>query len=452
MSPGPNSASGVPTPQPGVGDEARQVALRVTRAVRGGRSWNAAWERYGKRLARGSLDRRFAQELASGSVRLRARLDAHLQPHCTRALSTLQPDVLDVLRLGAYQILEMDRVSDWSAVHTSVELVKRSAPRAAGLVNAVLRALLRTAPDAVTPDALAEPLRYASTIGSHPEWLVERWLRRFGADEMLRLCAYDNARPELCLRVNRTRSTREALLAAIRKAVPAAFADVGVRVPGGTFTQVRAWVESGMVSVQDESATLVGIEAAPHPGDTWLDLAAAPGGKSCHLAEQVGAEGRVYAYDVSESKVQRIRDNAQRLGLTNVLAGAGDARGLRVPPADGVLLDAPCSGLGVLSRRPDARWRKQPGDLERLSRVQSELLAHASEHVRPGGVLVYSVCSFEPEETLQVAERFGAARTDFELESGRAPAALRQSTGILYFLPQRHAMDGGFVARWRRRA
>jgi 16S rRNA (cytosine967-C5)-methyltransferase len=158
----------------------------------------------------------------------------------------------------------------------------------------------------------------------------------------------------------------------------------------------------------------------------------------------------VLALDTTEPKVERVRTNATRLGLAHLAVARGDARCLQVEPADGVLLDAPCSGLGVLSRRPDARWRKRADDLRRLQTLQGELLRAAARLVRPGGVLVYSVCSFEPEETQGVVERFLAEATGFTLESGPAPSALRWSPGILYFLPQRHGLDGGFVARWRR--
>jgi 16S rRNA (cytosine967-C5)-methyltransferase len=181
-------------------------------------------------------------------------------------------------------------------------------------------------------------------------------------------------------------------------------------------------------------------------------VAASPGGKACHLAELVGESGQVLGFDRSATKVQRIRENAARLGLPHLAAAEADARAAQAPQCDGVLVDAPCSGLGVLSRRPDARWRKRPEDLERLPRLQLELLEAGLRHVRPGGVLVYSVCSFEPEETTTVVERFASAHPEVRLEPGGAPPALRIEPGILYFFPQRHGVDGGFVARWRRTA
>jgi 16S rRNA (cytosine967-C5)-methyltransferase len=336
----------------------------------------------------------------------------------------------------------------YSAVHATVELAKEVCPGAAGLVNAVLRAVQQRPPvyPAASDDALAHLLAYAS----HPEWLLRRWLDRFGAAETAALCAYANRRPSLCLRVHAGRMSRADVLAALPGSEPASWSTSSVRCRAGSFAAARRLVAAGAASVQDESATLVVEEADPQPGQVWIDLAASPGGKCGHLAERVGPEGLVRAYDRTPAKVERLRQNAVRMGLPQLLVGLADARALRAPAADGVLLDAPCSGLGVLGRRPDARWRKREGDLPRLRALQSELLDAAAALVRPGGVLVYSVCSFEPEETVAVCERFRSGHAGFRLEAGGAPAPLRAGAGILYFLPQRHGMDGGFVARWRR--
>jgi len=431
-------------------DAARRTAFAVVRAVRRGTPWSLAWAEHARGLAPGSLDRRFAQELASGSVRLRARLDARLGTHSSRSLVEVDADVLDILRLGAYQILEMERVPHRSAVHATVELAKSVRPQAATFVNAVLRSLLRGGE--ASPAAVLDPVAALTTAGSHPEWLVRRWVQRFGADEAGALCAYDNSRPELCLRVNPHRAAAAAVLRRVPGSRPGLWTDAAVRCPGIGYAEVRPLVEAGWVSVQDESAVLVTLEAAPRPGERWLDVAASPGGKACHLAELVGESGQVLGFDRSATKVQRIRENAARLGLPHLAAAEADARAAQAPQCDGVLVDAPCSGLGVLSRRPDARWRKRPEDLERLPRLQLELLEAGLRHVRPGGVLVYSVCSFEPEETTAVVERFANAHPEVRLEAGGAPPALRIEPGILYFLPQRHGVDGGFVARWRRPA
>ena len=438
-------------PPQAAGLAARLAAFEVTRAVDGGTPWKSAWERAGASLGRGSRDRRLAHELASGSLRLQGRLDWVLARCSTRPLAALEPDVLALLRLGAYQILEMGGIREHAAVHTVVETAKRRVPRAAGYVNAVLRTLLRTRSAIAFPDAEREPLLWLETWGSHPRWIVERWLGRFGAEATAALCAYDNRRPALCLRTNRLRGDRESLLAALPGSAAGTWSPDAVRAATAAYADVRRVVEIGLASVQDESGMLVAPLLEPRPGSTLLDVAAAPGGKACHLAELQGGVGAVFAYDRSAAKLAALRDNVVRLGLGNVVVDRADARTLERPAADGVLLDAPCSGLGVLARRPDLRWRKRPDDLPRLGALQSELLEAAARLVRPGGLLVYSVCSFEPEETETVVARFAAAHPEFQLDDPGLPEALRGGPGLLYFYPHRHGLDGGFAARWRRR-
>jgi 16S rRNA (cytosine967-C5)-methyltransferase len=209
-------------------------------------------------------------------------------------------------------------------------------------------------------------------------------------------------------------------------------------------------VRSGHASVQDEGAQLVAPLLEPQAGGLYIDLAAAPGGKTGHLAELAGPTARILAIDASRARIERLRGNATRLECDHIFAAVADARHLRAVAADGVLLDAPCTGLGVLARRPDLRWRKRSDDLERLPQLQVALLDQAARLVRPGGLLVYSVCSFEPEETIAVAHDFAARHPGMRFESVAEHAALQVEPGLLYWLPQRHGVDGGFAARWRR--
>lgn len=432
-------------------DVARAIAFEVLRAVEAGASWQRAWTPPRRPRAAGRpLDRRFAYELASGCVRLRGRLDWILARHTSRPLERVDPAVRVLLRLGAYQLLEMDRVAEHAAVHATVELAKSRAPYAAGFVNAVLRSVQRGGQDAGYPDRGRDPLGYLAAAGSHPRWLLERWLARFGMEATEALCSYDNRRPELCLRANQRRTTRAALLARLPGSVPGRWSEDVVRAGSTAFGAVRARVEAGEASVQDEGAALVAPLLDPKPGQRLLDVAAAPGGKACHLAERLAGGGVVLAFDKSAERLEKVRANAARLGLENVVAGCADLRHLRVEPADGVLLDAPCSGLGVLARRPDLRWRKRPEDPRRLQTLQMELLDAAARLVRAGGLLVYSVCSFEPEETLEVAARFAARHPEMRPADEGLPPALRSGPGFLYLLPHEHGTDGGFAARWRR--
>ncbi len=429
-------------------DPGRELAFAVLNALESGATWDGAWSG----ATRGATPatpraRGVAHELASGTTRLRGRLDAVLAPHSSRPFARLDPAVRVLLRLGAYQLLEADGATEYAVVHETVEQTKQHARYAAGFVNAVLRSVLRGGAELPEQGGTIANLAAAT---SHPHWLVKRWLERFGAAETATLCAYDNRRPELCLRANLRRTTRDALLSRLPGSVAGQWSPVTIRLPTPKYGVARALVEAGEASVQDESGTMVGLVVAAGREERVLDLAAAPGGKACHMGEAMDDTGIVGAFDRTDDKVARIRDNAARLGLTNVTATVADGRRVRTEPADAVLLDAPCSGLGVLARRPDLRWRKQPEDLPRLAALQSALLENAAAHVRPGGRLIYSVCSFEPEETSGVTAQFAARHPEFEPDDVDVPESLRSGPGILYCLPQRHGVDGGFVARWRR--
>src|SRR5262249_4272886 len=267
-------------------DPAREMAFRVLRAVDAGVTWERAWHAV-RRDEHDARARRRAHEFASGAVRLQARLDAVAARHSRRSVAGLDPPVRSLLRLGLYQLLEADGVAEHAAVHETVEMAKRHAPHAAGFVNAVLRSTLRSgdrgdvAPGADAATAIA-------TRESHPRWLVERWLARFGGEETSALCQYDNRRPSLCLRVNVQRTSGDALLAALPGATPGRYSPYTARLPGAAFAPARACVEAGTASVQDESGALVAPLLAAPAGGRVLDLCAAPGGKACHAAELFG--------------------------------------------------------------------------------------------------------------------------------------------------------------------
>jgi 16S rRNA (cytosine967-C5)-methyltransferase len=306
----------------------------------------------------------------------------------------------------------------------------------AALVNAVLRrAAAEPAPE--PPDL--------PTASSHPKWLVDRWLRRLGREETEALLAADNQPPKVVLRANLTRTTREELRQALAEegvtAVPGRHAPEALVLQGAAVPEL-AVLAAGYCTVQDEASMLAARALQPQPGWTCLDVAAAPGGKATHLAELMGDQGVVLANDLDPQRARLIQAAARRLRLKSVRVRAADARTLPrnwAGRCDGVLADLPCSGLGTLARRPDLRWRKGEADLRALPRLQRELLEAAAACVKPGGVLVYSTCSTEPEENEDVVEGFLAAHPDFRPEG----AATR-------LWPHRDGTDGFYVARMRR--
>jgi 16S rRNA (cytosine967-C5)-methyltransferase len=412
-------------------------------------------------LGRADLDPRDAAlvtELVNGTVRWRGRLDWILGEHVKSGLDTLNPWVRNALRMGLYQILFLDRVPPHAAVDESVKLAKKHGnPGVAGLVNAVLRRLLRDGPAGRDPETvLKDPVLALAVATSHPEWLVARWVRRYGTEEARRLLDANNRTPALGLRVNPLRTDRETLRRALEGAgVPAEatkFSRDTLRVDGRLTLRGLPEFERGHFFIQDESETLVVELLDPRAGETVLDLCAAPGGKACHIQERRKNQGTVTAVEVSDSRAVRIAENVKRLGLTGVSVMVADGRTIEPDtPFDRVLVDAPCSGLGVLARRADARWRKTEASMRGLLPLQTELLNAGARLVKPGGVLVYSVCSNEPEEGPRHIQRLLETDPRFTLED--ASGYLPQETvtdGALQMAPHRHGTDGAFAARLRR--
>jgi 16S rRNA (cytosine967-C5)-methyltransferase len=397
-----------------------------------------------------SRDRAWARELVYGTQRLRGRLDHLLSGLAKAGLDRLQPEVLDVLRLGAYQLLEMNAVPAYAAVSQSVELVRAAgAPRAAGLVNGILQGLRRSAGEASWPE---DPVAFLATWGSHPRWLVERWIERWGAADARALVEANNRRPELFLTPLGAGPDEAvaSLAAAGIGAEPVPWAPGSLRVlPPATAAEA---LEALPAVIQDPAAALVVRYAEVPEGCTAVDLCAAPGGKALVLSERAG---RVVAADPSRLRLGRLRENVARLGRGDrVGIVVADGRRPPVSRADAVLVDAPCTGTGTFRRHPDGRWRIGPGDLGALASLQDALLDAAAALVRPGGLLIYSTCSLEPEENDVRIEAFLATRPGWSVEppSWGGDGSLVDAGGLLRVLPHRHGADGAFAARMRRAA
>ncbi len=417
----------------------RRAALAVLRQVRGGHRFEPALDHALAGL-RGA-DRRLAHELAAGTLRARGTLDARLAPRAARGWGAVPADLQDVLRLGAYQLGGLTRVPPHAAVATSVALARELGGRkAAGFVNAVLRALAGDGQAGAEPGARA----------SHPAWLVERWVTRFGEAGADALLAWNDRRPDLVLQPGR--ESLEAIARRLHQAgLPAEPAPFGAGVVvGRTRPEALPGYAEGAFVVQDPSQALVARFAAPEAGSLVYDACAAPGGKTIALGR---VAGRVVAGDRSWRRVQRLAENLARAGSGRELPLLADAARPPLRSADLVLLDAPCLGTGTLARHPDARWRIEPAALGSLDELQRRLLAGTAGVVRRGGILVYATCSLEPEENERQVERFLADHPDFRRDPPRdADPAHLSAAGDLVLLPQRHGTDGAFAARLRRDA
>jgi 16S rRNA (cytosine967-C5)-methyltransferase len=393
-------------------------------------------------------DRRLAMELAYGCLRLRGRLDAELRTVVDRPLERLDHPVLDWLRIGLYQLREM-RIPDHAAVSETVRLARATHGRGpAGLVNAVLRRAASGNPEAGNGNC--GPVERLSTHGSHPEWLVRRWLERWPLLQVSRLIELDNQAPAVTVRwldhePAAAVAERTGLELKPLDAWPGSF-----RLTGGN---PRPLLEVARAVVQDPAASAVVDYASPETGGVFLDACAAPGGKTMGLADGLAGTTSVIAADRDPRRLGLVAHAASRLGLA-VECVVMDARRPAVSAARTVLLDAPCTGTGVLRRRPDARWRTGPERLAGLVQLQRELLDTCGSLVAPGGLLVYSTCSLESEENELQVEEFLVRRPEFKREPTEAaeklPPEVITELGDLFVRPWQYATDGSYAARLRK--
>jgi 16S rRNA (cytosine967-C5)-methyltransferase len=405
-------------------------------------------------------DRALLTELVYGALRWRGAIDARLARLLRRPLGATDDFVRNLLRITVYQMFFLDKIPDYAAVNEAVELAKRqSGARSAGFVNGVLRNLLRQKSRASQPkNKSTNPVEEFS----HPQWLIDRWIAEFGESEAHALLLANNQKAPLALRANRLKVSREQLLehwlgTAVTANVSQWSPDGIVVSAGGSVTQLPGW-EQGLFQVQSESAQLIAYLLAPEADEHILDACAAPGGKSCHIAELMNDSGAVIAVDNSARGVERIRANAERLNLRSIRAVAADVTQLPSEQFsrafDRILVDAPCSGLGTLRGHPEIKWRRQASDIERLSRLQEKILQCITDYLKPGGVLVYSTCTLTGEENDRIVENFLAEHKEFELQDAARylpQQARRMMRGeYLQALPQHHNTDGFFAARLRK--
>jgi len=395
-------------------------------------------------------DQRFARQLALGVLRWRKRLDWVIGHFCRRPVDKLDPTVRNILRLGVYQTAFMDRVPERAAVHTSVELAKRhGALHASGLINAVLRNLQRQPGRVTYPDIKVDPVRHLALYHSHPEWLVQRWRKRWGQEEAILLLEANNHPSDLWLRLNPLRTDAQSLCAEL-ELEPGPEGYYRALTPSQIFKSHA--FSAGHFQIQDPSAGLAVALLDPQPEEKILDLCSAPGGKTTQIAERMRDTGSILAADLSPQRLLRVRENAQRLGLNNIHLAAVDARTLGPALFDRVLVDAPCSGTGIIGRHPDARWHKEVEQLAPLAVRQSEIIASAFTYLRPGGVLVYSTCSIEAEENEDIVEAFLAQNANAVLEEASAHLpGDKRAQRYAQTRPGQHIGDGSFAARIRKK-
>ncbi|HEY9712383.1 MAG TPA: 16S rRNA (cytosine(967)-C(5))-methyltransferase RsmB [Chroococcales cyanobacterium] len=498
--------NGVPagnTQKPGL--SARKLALEILIKVDSeGAYANLSLNQAFKRKTLSQQDRAFVTALVQGVVRSKLKLDGTLSKFSSRPLDKMPASLVNVLRLAVFQIDEMTEIPHSAVLNTSNDLARLTGnaghPK---FVNGVLRSYLRcieaNGPEQASNDEssqISAPLSPAGQIPSTaqalslrysmPEWIVERWLGNFGAGETEQLLAFANKPPQLVLRTCEMSITTEGLIDILKakkiavnrgRLVPSCL--IVEKRPAGPPEKMMGYSE-GLYSFQDEAAAFVSLCAEPQKGETIVDLCAAPGGKALHMGELMENTGRVVAVDVSEKRLGLIKKNRTRLALTNIETVVADGRQYQpAKPADRVLLDAPCTGTGVIGRRSDLRYRRQPEDIRTLAELQKELLSNAAAIVKPGGLLIYATCSLEPEENFDNVRWFLKEHQNFEgdsllhLLSSEFRSDMAASEGLdlseawkgpmcktepemarvymIQLMPSRHGVSGFFVARLRRK-
>jgi 16S rRNA (cytosine967-C5)-methyltransferase len=399
-------------------------------------------------------DKSLLYEIVHGVIRWSGRLDWILSGFYKGQFSKAIPIVKNVLRVALYQILFLEKVPEYAAVNEAVEFVKKlQGQKPADITNAVLRNIIRNKNNLRYPDPSENLIGYLATYYSHPAWMIKRWLSRYGRTGTEALLLANNERPAQSLRLNEKKMSVQEF--------KTLFDSLSLKYHQGSYLQdffkahsipsLSQWqyFTNGYFTVQDESAGLACRLLNPRSGMRVLDICAAPGGKSAYIGQLMNNTGTIVTVDRFEARLRLLAQTLDRLGITIYETHAIDALEFEAEPFDAILCDVPCSGFGTLSKKPDIKWKKELIDIRRLADLQLQILNHAAELLKPGGVLVYSTCTIEPEENIEVVNAFLAGQPKFKLEHASAfvPAAVVDENCCVQTLPHVHKTDGAFAAR-----
>ena len=437
--------------------DAREIALKVINDVTNNKAYaNIALVREINRHKISDQDRRFVTELVYGTIKAGKTLDWIIGHYVTRSLDKVAPIILNILRMGMYQIFFLSKVPVSAACNQAVELTKKYGHAGTvKFVNAVLRNAGRGTDKVVYPDREKDILSFLSLKYFHPQWMVARWLKRLGPKATEELCQINNVTPLLSLRTNTLKVTREELLDILAKegvsAEPSRWTPEGIVCHSYPALSTLKSLNEGLFQIQDESSMLVAHVLSPEPGEFIIDACGAPGGKSTHIAALMENKGRVLSTDIYDHKLALTNENAKRLGISIIETQALDATTLGdkyLRQADRVLVDAPCSGLGVLRRKADSRWRKTESMFKDLPVLQKAILKSAAACVKIGGTLVYSTCTTEPEENQDIIDSFLLDNQDFTLQhAGQFFPSEEHKGEMVQLWPHIDQVDGFFISR-----
>jgi 16S rRNA (cytosine967-C5)-methyltransferase len=408
-------------------------------------------------------DKALAAEITYGVITYKMTLDWMISHVADRPAEKLDSLILQILRIGFYQLFYLDRIPEPAAVHATVELVKRGKKKGlVPFVNGVLRGAIRKKETLPWPDRALDEAWYLALKYAHPVWLVRRWLARYGSADTEELLAANNRPAPVTLRVNTLRTDKEALLSLLAaEGIEAEASDVsvdGIVLSSGKRLTGLAAYRQGLFQIQGESAMLTSSILQPLPGETVLDGCSAPGGKTTHLAQLMENRGDILALDIYTHRLELVSANCRRLGVNIVRTASLDAREIspdKLGLFDRILLDVPCSGFGVIRRKPDIKWRRPESVITELSGVQKAIISAAVSALKPGGTLLYSTCTNEPEETDQVIEYALSTHRDLMVGEIRNRLPQKWLTDVngygIHLLPHIHGVDGFYISLLRKK-
>ena len=443
--------------------DAREGALRILYNIEvDGAYSNIALNKEFKKNTYIKLDRNFITELVYGTLENLIFIDYIIEGFSNIKLNKMDPWVLNLIRLAIYQMLFLDKIPDFAAVNESVNLSKKYCKKASGFVNGLLRNVVRKKKDIKMPDKEKEYEKYLSVKYSHPQWMVKRFLKNFSKDFTEELLKANNKTPKLYIRVNTLKTTVEEVINLLNenniKVEKSPYISEALIVDAG-FSQLEELdiYKKGFIHIQDFSSMLVGKILDPQEGDFVIDVCSAPGGKSTYIAELMQNKGKILARDIHGHKLKLIQKNVKRLGIDIIDVEGFDATDLDhklLGKADKVLVDAPCSGLGIIRRKPEIKYRKDISHIENMAKTQTRILHNAAKYVKKGGKLVYSTCTIDPDENSHVVEDFLKKNPEFKLiqinkiYNKVIPGEHRESMIQLY--PNLHQVDGFFIAKLKK--
>ncbi|OGH99392.1 MAG: 16S rRNA (cytosine(967)-C(5))-methyltransferase [Candidatus Melainabacteria bacterium GWA2_34_9] len=393
--------------------------------------------------------------LTVGTVKFKLTLDFFIEKISSRPLKKISPPVKNILRAAIYE-LEYLKTPDYAVINSYVEISKLYDKNSSGFVNGVLRNFLRKKDEINFPSIEENPVKAISIKFSHPEWLIERWIKTYGLDETIKICEFNNKIPIISIRINTLKASKTEVIDLFKENnvefTESLISDECLILKNqGNIKKIVGFKE-GYWAVQGESSSLVAKILDPREGDRILDLCAAPGGKTAHIADLMGNSGEILAVDISKDRIKRIKENCERLGITNVKTVVSDAATLSDRHFDRILIDAPCSNTGVFSKRPDARWKRTPTDIKNLTKIQLEILQNASNLLKEEGTLVYSTCSIEPEENILLVQEFLKNNKDFAFEDISKQFTCKEAgqEGYIKILQSEYNIDGFFIAKLKK--